>query len=327
MSGVTVALFGGSFNPPHVGHVLAVAYALSVGLVERVLVVPVFEHALGKRLAPFPHRLAMSERAFAWLPGVEVSRIEEHLGAPSRTLRTIQALEVEHPEWRLRLLVGSDITGELEKWHAFHEIARRAPPLILPRAGASEAGGPPLLPEVSSTRVRQLLQAASRSSAPLDPTSAEPSEARQLASLVPTPVWKDCAVKAVPATGATQSAVCLGLNGPEEVELSIYPSAAALDAAYEQARKAANVGKDFGGCSGTVWGGEGAWLHGPDKPGGKDFCYFDGNDAVIVWTHEKLGQDTHTDMLGTATVGSSDHAGLFRWWRFWHHQMGKLVEQ
>jgi serine/threonine-protein kinase len=163
------------------------------------------------------------------------------------------------------------------------------------------------------------------------PPAAQPPAAAgditQLASLVPTPVWKDCAVKSVPATGATQSAVCLGLNGPDELELSIYPSAAALEAAYEQARKGANVGKDFGGCSGTVWGGEGAWLHGPDKPGGKDFCYFDGNDAVIVWTHEKLGQDTHTDMLGTASVGSSDHAGLFRWWRFWHHQMGKLVEQ
>jgi hypothetical protein len=35
-----------------------------------------------------------------------------------------------------------------------------------------------------------------------------------------------------------------------------------------------------------LWGGERAWLHGPDKPGGRVFCYFDGNDAVIVWTHE-----------------------------------------
>lgn len=166
MSVVTVALFGGSFNPPHVGHVLAVAYALSVGLVDRVLVVPVFEHALGKRLAPFPHRLEMARRAFGWLPGVEVSSIEERLGAPSRTLRTIQALELEHPEWRLRLLVGSDITGEIEKWHAFEEIERRAPPLVLPRAGSAAAdGAPALLPEVSSTAVRQLLERSARGEA------------------------------------------------------------------------------------------------------------------------------------------------------------------
>ncbi len=166
MSKVTVALFGGSFNPPHVGHVLAVAYVLSVGLVERVLVVPVFEHALGKRLAPFAHRLEMSRRAFGWLPGVEVSSIEERLGAPSRTLRTVVALETEHPEWQLRLLVGSDITREIEKWHAFEEIERRAPPLVLPRAGSSAAdGAPALLPEVSSTSVRQLLERAARGEA------------------------------------------------------------------------------------------------------------------------------------------------------------------
>jgi nicotinate-nucleotide adenylyltransferase len=165
-AGEAVALFGGSFNPPHVGHVLAVTYVLSAGLVDRVLVVPVFEHALGKHLAPFAHRLEMSRRAFGWLPNVEVSSLEERLGAPSRTLRTVQALEAEHPEWRLRLLVGSDITREIEKWHAFDEIVRRAPPLVLPRAGSGLAeGAPALLPEVSSTSVRQLLGRAARGEA------------------------------------------------------------------------------------------------------------------------------------------------------------------
>lgn len=195
MSSVTVALFGGSFNPPHVGHVLAVAYALSVGLVERVLVVPVFEHALGKRLVSFQHRLEMAQRAFAWLPGVEVSPIEARLGAPSRTLRTIQALEFEHPDWRLRLLVGSDITGEIEKWHAFEEIQRRAPPLILPRAGSSDqAGALPLLPEVSSTAVRQLLERAIPRREASEPGGVVAVDAQlaslspQLASLVPRAV-------------------------------------------------------------------------------------------------------------------------------------------
>lgn len=164
-----VALFGGSFNPPHVGHVLAVTYVLSVGLADRVLVVPVYEHALGKRLAPFAERLEMSRRAFGWLPNVEVSSIEERLGAPSRTLRTVEALGAEHPDWRLSLLVGSDITFEIEKWHAFEEIARRAPPLVLQRAGAAQAGGPAsVLPEVSSGEVRTLL-AGRRPAAPFVP--------------------------------------------------------------------------------------------------------------------------------------------------------------
>ena len=157
-----VALFGGSFNPPHIGHVLAAAYVLGIGWVDRVLVVPVFEHAFGKQLEAFEHRVEMSRRAFGWLSGVEVSTIEASLGAPSRTLRTIEALTQQHPDWELRLLVGSDITGEIEKWHAYAEIVRRAPPLVLGRAGVpGNPGSPQLLPEVSSTEVRALLAHAS----------------------------------------------------------------------------------------------------------------------------------------------------------------------
>jgi nicotinate-nucleotide adenylyltransferase len=166
----TVGLFGGSFNPPHLGHVLSIAYVLSAQLVERVLVVPVFEHALGKKLAPFPERLAMARLAFEWLPGVEVSDIEQSLGAPSRTLATVRALSAQHPDWELRLLVGSDILGELHQWHAFAEIERRAPPLILPRPGAEAPGqpaaAPRLLPDISSTQVRARLAIWAATNAP-----------------------------------------------------------------------------------------------------------------------------------------------------------------
>ena len=80
-----------------------------------------------------------------------------------------------------------------------------------------------------------------------------------------------------------------------------------------------------GKCNAFSWGGERAWLHGPDKPGGRVFCYFDGNDAVIVWTHERLGQPTHRDILAVAREGGSDHPALTRWWRPWHHEIGKAV--
>ena len=66
-------------------------------------------------------------------------------------------------------------------------------------------------------------------------------------------------------------------------------------------------------------------LHGPDKPGGRRFCTFEGNVSVIAWMHEKLGQETHKDFLGVARLGGSDHARLFNWWNFWHHRnLGKL---
>ena len=63
----------------------------------------------------------------------------------------------------------------------------------------------------------------------------------------------------------------------------------------------------------------------PPKPGGQRFCYFDGDDAVIVWTHERLGQANHRDILAVAREGDTDHAALFGWWRFWHHRIGKVA--
>src|SRR5678816_1236754 len=97
--GCRVAIFGGSFNPPHVAHMLAVVYALSTQQIERVLVVPVFQHPFAKELAPFEDRLAMARLALGWLPRTEVSTIERELGGESRTLRTIEALADRHPSW------------------------------------------------------------------------------------------------------------------------------------------------------------------------------------------------------------------------------------
>ncbi len=153
-----VALFGGSFNPPHVAHVLATVYALSTAPIDEVLVVPVYQHPFSKELAPFEDRLAMCELAMGWIPGVIVSAVERDLGGESLTLRTLRHLVEAHPDWRMRLLIGSDVVPDLGKWHRFDEIAKIAEPLVLPRAGATS--GEALLPEVSSTRVRRLLAAA-----------------------------------------------------------------------------------------------------------------------------------------------------------------------
>ncbi len=155
-----VALFGGSFDPPHVGHVLAVTYVLSVHPVEAALVVPVFQHVFGKELAPFDRRLEMARRALGWIPGVEVSDMERHLGGESRTLHTIEALLEREPELSLRLVIGSDVLSDLPSWHRFDRIAELAPPIVLGRAGYPHPDAPaPVLPEVSSSEIRALLAA------------------------------------------------------------------------------------------------------------------------------------------------------------------------
>jgi nicotinate-nucleotide adenylyltransferase len=150
-----VAVFGGSFNPPHVAHVLACALVLSVEDVDRVLVVPAYMHPFSKALAPFDDRAAMCDLAMAWIPGVEVSRVEAELGGESRTLRTLESLSSSHPEWRLRLVIGADILAEAPRWFGFDAIEKIAPPIVLGRAGVAAPGAAAaLLPEVSSTQVR-----------------------------------------------------------------------------------------------------------------------------------------------------------------------------
>jgi nicotinate-nucleotide adenylyltransferase len=155
---VNVALYGGSFNPPHVGHVLAAAYCLSTGEFDRVLVVPVYSHAFEKALAPFSDRVEMTVRAMKHLRNVEVSAIEGELGAPSRTLRTVERLRADHPDFRLRVVIGTDVLAERDDWENADAIAERAPWFVLGRAGHPSPEAPAaVLPEVSSTEIRSIL--------------------------------------------------------------------------------------------------------------------------------------------------------------------------
>ena len=155
---LTVGVFGGSFNPPHVAHLLAVTYVLATSPIDRVLVVPCYDHPLGKSLAPFAHRRAMCELAWRDLARVEISSIEQEMGATSRTLYTLQALKAKHPAWQLRLIVGADILDEREKWFGWEEIVRLAPPIVLGRVGHPHPEAPvPVIPEVASRDVRAML--------------------------------------------------------------------------------------------------------------------------------------------------------------------------
>lgn len=164
MTSRTVAVFGGSFNPPHVGHVLAVAYVLAVHEVDEVLVVPAFRHPFNKDLCAFEHRAAMARLAFGDLARVSVSEIERELGAPvSRTVDTLEALLERHSDWRLHLVIGADVLHDREKWHRFERVVELASPLVLGRAGVSHPEAPrAVLPEVSSSQIRSALARGDR---------------------------------------------------------------------------------------------------------------------------------------------------------------------
>jgi nicotinate-nucleotide adenylyltransferase len=156
-----VAIFGGSFNPPHVAHLLAVTYVLACSDVDRVVVVPVFRHPFAKSLAPFAHRLEMCRLTFADLARVSVSAVEEELGGESLTVRTLEHLQAQNPGWAMRLIVGGDVVHEMDRWTQPDRIRALASPIILGRVGVSlpaeHAGAPLVLPEVSSTSIRAAL--------------------------------------------------------------------------------------------------------------------------------------------------------------------------
>ncbi|HEV8320621.1 MAG TPA: nicotinate (nicotinamide) nucleotide adenylyltransferase [Myxococcota bacterium] len=163
----TVALFGGSFNPPHMGHVLLCAYALGTRPVDALWLVPAFRHAFGKVLAPFEDRLEMCRLAAALLgPRAVASDVEGKLGGESRTLVTLRHLRAAHPERRFVLLVGSDVLSERQAWFGWEEIAATTEVWAVRRAGAPppDPGGvatePSIeIPDVSSTEVRRRLAA------------------------------------------------------------------------------------------------------------------------------------------------------------------------
>lgn len=158
-----VGIFGGSFNPPHVAHVLAVAYVLACCEIDRVLVVPAYQHPFAKSLAPFADRLEMCRRAFEpYAAGrVEISAVEEELGGESRTVRTLEHLQAAHPDWQMHLIVGADIVHEMDRWWSPERVRELAPPIVLGRIGVAPAVGhedaPRVLPEVSSTAIRAAL--------------------------------------------------------------------------------------------------------------------------------------------------------------------------
>jgi len=168
-----LAIYGGSFNPPHLAHTLVCAYVLSAERVDRLLLVPTAKHPFDKPLAAFEHRVRMCELAMRRLHGVEVCTIESELPAPSLTLQTLEALQQRNPDARLRLVLGSDLLPETHAWHKFDAIERLAPPIVVQRAGHASDPSAPALPDISSTEVRRRLRAGEATGGLIDPEVAE----------------------------------------------------------------------------------------------------------------------------------------------------------
>ena len=151
-----IALFGGSFDPPHIGHLLAASYVLATEPIDELWLVPVERHPFAKPLVgSYDHRVELCERLAAQLPRTRVSRAEQESGQ-GRTVDLLEWLHRKHPQTRWALMLGTDLDAEKPQWKRFERVEQLARLITVRRGGYGEGGV--AIPEISSTQVRALLK-------------------------------------------------------------------------------------------------------------------------------------------------------------------------
>jgi nicotinate-nucleotide adenylyltransferase len=162
-----LGLFGGTFDPPHLGHVAALRAAATTGRFDRIVVTVAGDPYLkGPGVLAADVRLAMAHAAFDDLELVEVSDLELRRSGPSYTVDTVRELLVDAES--VDLLVGADLATQLDHWHGGEELCALVEVGIVPRPGSTSVALPhwrsyliPMEPvDLSSTFVRELAPGA-----------------------------------------------------------------------------------------------------------------------------------------------------------------------
>src|SRR5690349_2992381 len=115
----TIGIYGGSFDPPHLGHLILAAEALAQLRLDRLLWVltPEPPHKSDQLLSATPQRLEMLRRAIAGTPEFELSSIELERPGPHYTIETLEKLRAQLPSADFVLLIGGDSLRDLPTWH------------------------------------------------------------------------------------------------------------------------------------------------------------------------------------------------------------------
>ena len=168
MGKTKVALFGGSFDPIHNGHLALADEVLSRGLADEVwfMVTPQNPHKQGSALSDGQLRLQMVQLAIEGKCGVVASDFEFALPRPSYTLNTLNALDEAFPGKEFSLLIGADNWAKFDRWYKGDEILSRYGVIVYPRGSecrpqlpAGVLWLPAKLYDISSTMVRAAVSA------------------------------------------------------------------------------------------------------------------------------------------------------------------------
>lgn len=119
-----IGLFGGTFDPPHLGHLILASEAQSQLELDRLLwiLTPQPPHKLDQRITPTEHRLAMVNLAIGDNPLFELSRVELDRPGPHYTLNTIRLIAEQNPGAEIILIIGGDSLRDLPTWREPREI-------------------------------------------------------------------------------------------------------------------------------------------------------------------------------------------------------------
>jgi nicotinate-nucleotide adenylyltransferase len=163
---VRIGLFGGTFDPPHAGHVALARAAVRELKLDRLYVVPAGRPPLkAARPSPASRRLALSRLAFARLPKTVVSPWEARRPGFSYTHATLAAFRRRHPSAEWFLVIGGDSWRGFTRWRRWRDILKAARLAVGRRAGVPLSGVPAAVrrrsvllkvrpPRISSTEIR-----------------------------------------------------------------------------------------------------------------------------------------------------------------------------
>ncbi|MDX1952770.1 MAG: nicotinate (nicotinamide) nucleotide adenylyltransferase [Verrucomicrobiota bacterium] len=139
-----IGLYGGSFDPVHLGHLLVAQSAYEELRLERVFLIPASQNPFkpDRKLAAGSTRLLLLRLALAGITWAEVDSQELQRGGLSYSIDTVRSYRARFPEAELFYLVGADHVEQLNKWKEAEELAKLVEFLIIPRPGET-AGRPP----------------------------------------------------------------------------------------------------------------------------------------------------------------------------------------
>lgn len=154
-----ICVFGGSFNPPHICHTLAAVWATETLDIDEIWWVPVYEHAFGKQLLAWEHRLQMVRAAIdPFHKRMKLCTIEAEFKDESRTIDTLRALNKKHPNTDFSLLVGADLIEEIPSWKDGKTLQETVQIYTIGREGYDHSDASDLvLPNISSTALRRAI--------------------------------------------------------------------------------------------------------------------------------------------------------------------------